>query len=273
MIAAVLQHAGLDPTVVVGGRVNAIGSSARLGSGDLMVVESDESDGSFLHLAPILAVITTIDREHLDHYPDLAAVQDAHAQFAQRVPFYGAVVLSLDEPNIQAIVPRLNKRLLTYGTTQQADLVAEEISCGSFRSQFRLSYRGRDLGRFTLNVPGLHNVSNAMAAVLIGLELGVAPPVIAEGLAAFAGVDRRFQVRGRANGVTVVDDYGHHPTEIRATLAAAHDCGFRRVLVLFQPHRYTRTKFLLEEFARCFYQSDQLWVLDIYPASEPKIEG
>ena len=273
MIAAVLQHAGLDPTVVAGGRVNAIGSNARLGSGDLMVVESDESDGSFLHLAPILAVITNIDREHLDHYPDLAAIQDAYVQFAQRVPFYGAVVLALDEPNIQVVLPRLNKRLLTYGTTQQADLGVKEISCGPFRSQFRLRFRGSDLGRFTLNIPGHHNVSNAMAAVLIALELGVAPPLIAEGLAAFSGVDRRFQVRGRANGVTVIDDYGHHPTEIRATLSAARDCGFRRVLVLFQPHRYTRTKFLLEEFASCFYQSDQLWVLDIYPASEPKIEG
>ncbi len=273
MIAAVLQHAGLDPTVVVGGRVNAIGSNARLGTGDLMVVESDESDGSFLHLAPILAVITTIDREHLDHYPDLAAIQDAYVQFAQRVPFYGAVALALDEANIQAILPRLNKRLLTYGTTQQADLVAEDILCGPFRSEFRLNFRGRDLGQFHVRVPGLHNVHNAMAAALIGLELNVAPTVIAEGLGSFAGVDRRFQVRGRAGGVTVIDDYGHHPTEIRATLAAARDCGFRRVLVLFQPHRYTRTKFLLDEFARCFYQSDQLWVTDIYAASEPKIEG
>ncbi len=273
MIAAVLQHAGLDPTVVVGGRVNAIGSNARLGTGDLMVVESDESDGSFLHLAPILAVITNIDREHLDHYGALEAIQDAYVQFAQRVPFYGAVALALDEPNIQAILPRLNKRLLTYGATQQADLVAEEIACGPFRSQFRLRFRGRDLGPFTLRVPGLHNVSNAMAAVLIGVELGLSPPVMAEGLAAFEGVDRRFQVRGTARGVTVIDDYGHHPTEIRATLAAAKDCGFRRILVLFQPHRYTRTQLLMDEFARCFYQSDQLWVMDIYPASEPKIEG
>ena len=273
MIAAILQHAGLDPTVVAGGRVNAIGSNARLGSGDLMVVESDESDGSFLHLAPIMAVITNIDREHLDHYPDLAAIQDAYVQFAQSVPFYGAVVLALDERNIQAVLPRLNRRLLTYGTTQQANLAAKEISCGPFRSQFRLRFRGSDLGQFTVNTPGLHNVSNAMAAVLVGLELGVAPPLIAEGLAAFAGVDRRFQVRGKANGVTVIDDYGHHPTEIRATLAAAHNCGFRRILVMFQPHRYTRTKFLLDEFAHCFYQSDQLWVLDIYPAGEPELEG
>ena len=273
MIAAVTQHAGLDPTVVVGGRVGAIGSNARLGSGDLMVVESDESDGSFLHLAPILAVVTNIDREHLDHYHSLQAIQEAYVQFAHSVPFYGAVVLCLDEPNIQSILPRLNKRVLTYGTTQQADLVAEETSCGPFRAQFRLKFRTQDLGPFTVHVPGRHNVLNAMAAVLIGLELGVAPPVIAAGLAGYGGVDRRFQVRGKARGITVIDDYGHHPTEIRATLAAARDCGFRRILALFQPHRYTRTQLLMEDFARCFYDTDQLWVMDIYAASEPKIEG
>ncbi len=273
MIASLLQHAGLDPTVVVGGRVDAIGGSARLGTGNIMLVESDESDGSFLHLSPILAIITTIDREHLDHYLDLDAIQDAYIEFAQRVPFYGAVVLNLDEPNIQEILPRLNKRLLTYGSSQQADLVADELACGPFRSQFRLKFRGRDLGLFHIHVPGRHNVSNAMAASLIGLELDLTPGQIVEGLAAFGGVDRRFQVCGQARGVTVIDDYGHHPTEIKATLAAAADCGFRRVLVLFQPHRYSRTQALMEEFARCFYQSDRLWVMDIYPASEPKVEG
>jgi UDP-N-acetylmuramate--alanine ligase len=273
MIAAILQHAGLDPTVVVGGRVGAIGSSARLGSGNIMVVESDESDGSFLHLAPIIAVITTIDREHLDHYADLEAIKDAYVQFAQRVPFYGAVIADLEEPNIQAILPRLNKRLLTYGASPQADLVAVEIACGAFRGEFRLKFRGRDLGTFRVNVPGRHNVSNAMAAALVGLERDLSPDQIRHGLASFAGVDRRFQVRGVARGVTVIDDYGHHPTEIRATLAAAADCGFRRVLVLFQPHRYTRTKLLLDDFARCFHQCDRLWIMDIYAASEPKIEG
>ncbi len=274
MIAAVLQHAGLDPTVVVGGRVGTIGSNARLGSGDLMVVESDESDGSFLHLAPILAVITTIDREHLDHYSDLATIQDAYVQFAERVPFYGAVVVCLDEPNIRDVLPRLsNKRLLTYAIEQPADLVAEAIRREPFRSQFRLKFRGRDLGPFTLPVPGLHNIYNAMAAALIGLEFNLPAQTVAEALAAFAGVDRRFQVRGVAGGVTVIDDYGHHPTEIRATLSAAADCGFRRVLVLFQPHRYTRTHLLLYDFARCFEQCDRLWVLDIYAASEQKIEG
>jgi len=273
MIAAVLQHAGLDPTVVVGGRVDAIGSNARLGTGDLMVVESDESDGSFLHLAPILAVITTIDREHLDHYKDLAAIQEAYVQFAHRVPFYGAVMLALDEPNIRDILPRLNKRVLTYGIETPADLVAGDIARGAFQSEFTLRFRGRELGKFTLRVPGLHNVYNAMAAVLVGMELNAEPRAIAEGLAGYSGVDRRFQVRGRARGVTVIDDYGHHPTEIRATLAAARDCGFRRVLVLFQPHRYTRTHFLMREFATCFAQCDRLWMLDIYAASEPKIEG
>ncbi len=273
MIAAVTQHAGLDPTVVVGGRVGAIGSNARLGSGNLMVVESDESDGSFLHLAPILAVITNIDREHLDHYHTLEAIQEAYVQFAQRVPFYGAVAVCLDEPNLRTILPRLNKRLLTYGMTDQADLVAGGITCGPFKNQFRLKFCGSELGTFTLNVPGQHNILNAMAAVLIGMELGVAPPLIAQGMAGYTGVDRRIQVRGRAGGVTVIDDYGHHPTEIRATLAAAAQCGFRRVLALFQPHRYTRTQLLMEEFARCFQHSDRLWVMDIYAASEPKIEG
>ncbi len=273
MIACVLQQAGMDPTVVVGGRVGAIGSSARLGSGDVMVVESDESDGSFLHLAPIIAIITTIDREHLDHYPDLEAIKDAYVQFAQRVPFYGAVILNLEDANIQQILPRLNKRLLTYGMSPQADLVAEDINCAPFHSEFRLKFRGRDLGQFQVNVPGRHNVSNAMAAVLTSLERNVPPAAIADGLASFAGVDRRFQVRGTARGVTVVDDYGHHPTEIKATLAAAADCGFRRVLVLFQPHRYTRTQALMDEFARCFYQCERLWIMDIYAASEPRIEG
>jgi UDP-N-acetylmuramate--alanine ligase len=273
MIAAVLQNAGLDPTVVVGGRVDAIGGNARLGTGDLMVVESDESDGSFLHLAPILAVITSIDREHLDHYKDLAAIEDAYVQFAQRVPFYGAVMLALDDANIRDILPRLNKRVITYGIEAPADLVAASVARGPFRSEFELTFRGRELGRFRLGVPGLHNVYNAMAATLVALELQVEPARIAEGLVGFTGVDRRFQVRGVARGVTVIDDYGHHPTEIRATLAAAADCGFRRVLVVFQPHRYTRTHFLLHEFSTCFARCDRLWVLDIYAASENRIEG
>jgi len=259
--------------VVVGGRVGAIGGNARLGSGDIMVVESDESDGSFLHLAPILAVITTIDREHLDHYAGLEEIKDAYVEFAHKVPFYGAVILNLEDANIQQILPRLNKRLLTYGVSPQADLVAEEVTCAPFRSEFRLKFRGRDLGLFQVNVPGRHNVSNAMAAVLVSLERDVTPARIAEGLAAFTGVDRRFQVRGAARGVTVIDDYGHHPTEIKATLAAATDCGFRRVLVLFQPHRYTRTQALMDEFAGCFYQCQRLWIMDIYAASEAQIEG
>ena len=274
MVAVVLQHAGLDPTVVVGGRVDSIGSNARLGSGELMVVESDESDGSFLHLAPILAVITNIDREHLDHYGDLERIQDAYVQFAQRVPFYGAVAVCLDDPSIREILPRLNKPLVTYSTSGlEADLVATDIRRGPFQSEFRLDYRGTDIGPFRLSIPGVHNVANALAAVLIGLRLNVPARVVAEGLAAFRGVDRRFHVRGQVRGVTVIDDYGHHPTEIRATLSAAADCGFRRLLVLFQPHRYTRTNLLMYDLARCFEGSDRLWVLDIYGASEQKIPG
>ncbi len=273
MIAAVLAHAGLDPTVAVGGRVDAIGSNARLGRTEFMVVESDESDRSFLKLAPIVAVITTVDREHLDCYGSLEEIQQAYVDFANKVPFYGAVIACLDELNIRAILPRITRRVLRYGASAEADLVAGNISCQGFRCSFHARFRERDLGVFELPVPGRHNALNALAAVAVGLELGVAPGTIREALAGYGGVDRRFQVRGRAAGVTVVDDYGHHPTEIRATLEAARDCGFRRTLVVFQPHRYTRTHFLMDEFARSFEQADRLWVLDIYPAGEPPIEG
>jgi UDP-N-acetylmuramate--alanine ligase len=269
MIAQVLSHAGLDPTAVVGGRVAAMGSNARLGRGEFMVVESDESDRSFLRLAPILAVITTIDREHLDCYRDLAEIQQAYVDFANKTPFYGCVALCLDDPNIQAILPQIQRRMVRYGTAVQAEICAEEIASEGFSSRFRV----RGLGEFTLPMPGRHNALNALAAIAVGLELGVTGDTMRQALAAYGGVDRRFQVRGRAAGVTVVDDYGHHPTEIRATLAAARSCGFARVLAVFQPHRYTRTQALFDDFAACFNDCDQLWVTDIYPASEPPIPG
>src|SRR5581483_794977 len=266
MIAAVLAGANLDPTLVVGGRLNSMGSSARLGKGDFMVVESDESDRSFLHLAPILAVITNIDREHLDHYGTLEELQRAYAEFANRVPFYGAVIACRDDAHVRAILPRLRRRVITYGSEigdGAADMAIGDIHCGHFQSRFRLRFRGRDLGEFQLQVPGRHNVLNATAAVAAGLELKIDLEQVRLALADFRGVERRFQVRGVVDGVTVIDDYGHHPTEIRATISAARDCEYGRVLAVFQPHRYTRTALLMDEFARCFEGCAAVFVMDI----------
>jgi UDP-N-acetylmuramate--alanine ligase len=274
MTATILNYAGLDPTVVVGGRVGTMGgSNARVGHSDFLVVESDESDGSFLKLAPIIAIVTNIDREHLDHYPSLDAIRSAFIEFVNKIPFYGAAIVCLDDPNVQGIFPDIKRRTITYGTTAQADMEAIDIGCGHFSSDFGLRYRSSDLGRFHLRVPGRHNVLNAMAAIAVAMELEVKPQTIREALATFSGVDRRFQVRGKERGVTVIDDYGHHPTEIRATLDGARLCGFRRIHVLFQPHRYTRTFHLIDEFARSFHQADSLFVMDIYAASEKPIEG
>jgi len=273
MVAAVLAEAGLDPTLVVGGRLNSMGSSARLGSGDFMVVESDESDRSFLRLAPILAVVTNIDREHLDCYGSMEEVRRAYAEFASKVPFYGSSILCLDDENVRAILPLLRRRIVTYGESPEADLVATDVSCGHFQSDFSLAFRGADLGRFALRVSGRHNVWNAMAAAAVGLELKLDAGTIRRGLAAFGGVERRFQVRGVEQQITVVDDYGHHPTEIRATLDAARHCDYARVIVVFQPHRYTRTALLLEDFVSCFDRADHVLVMDIYAAGEPPIEG
>ncbi|HXS95731.1 MAG TPA: UDP-N-acetylmuramate--L-alanine ligase [Candidatus Limnocylindrales bacterium] len=274
MTATILSHAGLDPTVVVGGRVNTMGgTNARIGHTDLFLVESDESDGSFLKLAPILAVVTNIDREHVDHYPTLDATRAAFLEFLNKVPFYGAAIVCLDDPNVQGLLPQITRRTITYGTTAQADIEATEIACGHFASEFRLRYRTTDLGRFHLRIPGRHNVLNTMAAVAVAMELGVQADTIRDALATFSGVDRRFQVKGIERGITVVDDYGHHPTEIQATLESAHNCGFRRIHVLFQPHRYTRTFHLMDEFARAFNQADTLFLMDIYAASEKPIEG
>ena len=274
MTATILNHAGLDPTVVVGGRVGTMGgSNARVGHSDFLVVESDESDGSFLKLAPIIAVVTNIDREHLDHYPSIDAIRAAFIEFVNKVPFYGAAIVCLDDANVQSILPAIRCRTITYGTTAQADVEAGEILCGPFASDFHLRYRAADLGYFHLRIPGRHNVLNATAAVAVAMELEVKPDAIRDALAAFSGVDRRLQVRGAERGITVIDDYGHHPTEIRATLDAARLCGFRRIHVLFQPHRYTRTLHLMDDFARAFHQADSLFVMDIYPASEKPIPG
>ena len=274
MVASVMNAANLDPTVVVGGKVAAMqGLNARVGKSAFLVVESDESDGSFLKLAPILAVVTNIDREHLDHYADLAEIQNAFLEFVNKVPFYGAAVLCLEDENTQAIFPAIRRRTITYGRSAQVDLEIQNVETSSAASDFVIRRQGKELGRFHLNVPGVHNVLNATAAVGVALELDVAVGHIADGLSAFTGVDRRFSIRGQVRGITVVDDYGHHPTEIRATLAAAKLSPYRRVRVLFQPHRFSRTKHLLDEFGTAFHQADDLYLLDIYAASEPQIEG
>jgi UDP-N-acetylmuramate--alanine ligase len=274
MAATILNVVGLDPTVVVGGKVGTMGgANARLGRSDFLIAEADESDGSFVKLAPIVAVVTNIDREHLDHYPTLEAIQAAFLEFVNKVPFYGAAIVCLDDANVQGILPRIGRRTITYGTTAQADMEACEIECGPFASDFRLRSHGVDLGRFHLRVPGRHNVLNATAAIAVALELEVKPDAIRDALATFNGVDRRFQVRGKERGITVVDDYGHHPTEIRATLDGARLCGFERIHVLFQPHRFSRTFHLMDEFGHAFHQADSVFVLDIYAASEKPIEG
>jgi UDP-N-acetylmuramate--alanine ligase len=274
MIAAVLGGGGLDPTIVVGGRVDALGSNARLGNSQYLVAEADESDRSFLKLSPILGVVTNLDREHMDCYRDMADVETAFLQFMDGVPFYGATTACLDNPLLAAILPRVRRKVFTYGQNEAADfrlrILAKQPHC---HSTFEVIYGGVAMGPFSLHVPGRHNVLNATAAVAIGVQLGVAPEQIAAGLDTFRGVDRRFQIKGTAAGVTVVDDYGHHPTEILATLRAARDCGYARVHLLFQPHRYTRTRDLLAEFAEAFGDADTVEVLDIYAASEEPIPG
>jgi UDP-N-acetylmuramate--alanine ligase len=275
MVATVLAHAGLDPTVVVGGVVGAMGSNARLGKSDLMVVEADESDRSFLMLSPTFAVVTNIDREHMDSYADMDDVRKSFADFVNKVPFYGASVLCLDDPHVQAVIPEVVRRRITYGLSAQADIAAREVRYDKqFGSVYQARLMGEPVGEVSLRVPGLHNIYNSLAAIAIGLELEVPFETITKALGEFAGVNRRFQFKGEAAGVIVVDDYGHHPTEIRATLVAAKlGSAGRRMVVLFQPHRYSRTQDLMDEFARSFNNADVLMVADIYAASEQPIEG
>jgi UDP-N-acetylmuramate--alanine ligase len=278
MVAAVLAAGGLDPTVVVGGRVDAMGSNARLGKSQYLVAEADESDRSFLKLSPILAVVTNIDREHMDCYRDMADVEQAFIDFVDRVPFYGMVVLCNDDERLRDLLPRLARRAITYGKRDDSDfkILGGEVQAGSsqqYYSHFAVHYRGKPLGEFNLRVPGSHNVLNATAAVAVGVGLDIDPNRIREALENFRGVDRRFQLKGKAENISVIDDYGHHPTEIRATLAAARQCSPNRLHVIFQPHRYTRTRDLLGEFGTAFSDADNIWVLDIYAASEPPIPG
>jgi UDP-N-acetylmuramate--alanine ligase len=274
MIAHTMTSAGFDPAVVVGGRVAHLGSNARLGRGDYIVVEADESDESLLMLTPTIAVLTNVDRDHLDHFSGgIEQIKQCFATFVNRVPFYGTIVLCLDDANVQAIIPQITRRIISYGLAAQADVSASSIEPDpAFGSRFKVSAFGKEVGEVNLEVPGLHNVYNALAAVAVGLDLGIEFQQLAGALSQFRGADRRFQVKGEKSGVLVVDDYGHHPTEIKATLDAARTSG-RRVVVLFQPHRYTRTRDLLDEFARSFYGADVLLLTDIYPASEEPIEG
>src|ERR1700756_3690217 len=300
MVAAVLAAGGLDPTVVVGGRVDAMGSNARLGKSQYLGAEADESDRSFLKLSPILSVVTNIDREHMDCYRNMRDVKKTFLDFMDRVPFYGMIVACNDDPLLRKLLPEVQRRTVTYGTKRGSDFLiripgydhqksAQKMGAPSWSrrslagqggdfglhplSNFSVRYRDQDLGQFTLHVPGVHNVLNATAAIAVGLGLDVSVDAIRAALDQFRGVDRRFQLRGTVAGVSVIDDYGHHPTEIKATLAAARQCGFRKIHVIFQPHRYTRTRDLIEDFATAFENADSLFVLDIYAASEKPIEG
>ena len=288
MVAAVLAAGGLDPTVVVGGRVDAMGSNARLGKSQYLVAEADESDRSFLKLSPILSVVTNIDREHMDCYRNMRDVKKTFLEFMDRVPFYGMIVACNDDPLLRRLLPEVQRRTVTYGTKRGSDFqvkiptlaakdaasVGHPISDDSRPlSRFSVRYREQDLGEFTLHVPGVHNILNATAAIAVGVGLDTPLDAIRTALDQFRGVDRRFQLRGRVAGVSVIDDYGHHPTEIKATLAAAKQCGFHGIHVIFQPHRYTRTRDLIEEFTTAFGDADSLFVLDIYAASEKPIEG
>ncbi len=274
MVAGVLAAGALDPTVVVGGRVDALGSNARLGSSRYLVAEADESDRSFLKLSPILAIVTNLDREHMDCYKDISDVEQSFLAFIDKVPFYGAVTACLDDPQLAAILPRAHRRIFTYGTAAEANYWVQPLDAPSHCfSRFAVLTQNILLGPFELHVPGRHNVLNAAAAVAIGHQLEIPPEKIAEGLKDFRGVDRRFQLRGQTRGITVIDDYGHHPTEIRATLAAARDCGYKRILVVFQPHRFSRTRDLLDEFGGAFIGADEVIVLPIYAASEEAIPG
>ncbi len=274
MVAQVLSESGLDPTIVIGGKLAALGSNAKLGQGDYLVAEADESDGSFLMLRPYLAVITNIDREHVDHYPDMEAIKQAFVIFANSLPFYGRLFVCLDDPHLASILSQINRPILTYSTENQADIYATDIRQKGFDTFFKVHTRENSLGDFSIRVPGTHMVANALAAIGIALELNLSTESIQKSLASFQGADRRFTLRGERDGVLVVDDYGHHPTEIQTTLRAARK-GFpeRRIVAAFQPHRYTRTQALMNEFMAAFDDADLVFLTDIYPAGEKPIHG
>jgi len=273
MIALVLEYGGFDPTIIVGGRLNTIGANAKLGAGDFIVAEADESDRSFLYLSPFVAVLTNIDDEHLDQYQNVEEIKKTFANFANKVPFYCPIILCLDDPNLQSLIPQLERRLITYGFSSQADIFARDHAFSGFRSSSMLYCKGKKLGCLKLQVPGKHNISNAMAAVAAGLDLDMPPKLILKALEDYTGIGRRFEMKKEVNGIMVVEDYGHHPTEIKATLDAAKRGWQRRLVVLFQPHRYTRLSLLMDSFATAFNQADVLIVTEIYPAGETPIAG
>jgi UDP-N-acetylmuramate--alanine ligase len=274
MVAHVLAHGELDPTVVIGGKLNSWGTNARLGQGAFLVAEADESDGSFLHLSPSIAVVTNIDLEHLDFYQNLEHIQTTFLDFLKHLPFYGLAILCLDDPYLPSLIPKIKKRVRTYGLTAQADIQAREVRQTGLTNHYRLFHAGKEWGEISFNLPGLHNVYNSLAAIAVGFELEVPFPRIQEAFATLEGVQRRFQIKGEFQGATVLDDYGHHPTEIRATLNAVRESWpAKRIVVVFQPHRYSRTKALFEEFTTSFYQADYLLLLPIYPAGEDPLKG
>jgi UDP-N-acetylmuramate--alanine ligase len=273
LVATILSAAGFDPTVVVGGRMAALGTNARLGEGDLLVAEADESDGSFLRLTPTIAVVTNIDPEHLDFYKTHDRLKEAFVDFIEKVPFYGLAVLCLDHPHVQDLLPRVHRRHVTYGISPQAEYCARRIEYEGTSLRFTGVRRGESLGEFTVRMPGQHNVLNTLAAIAVADELEVPLDIVKESLSTFHGVARRFTVTAVVDQVSLVDDYGHHPAEVRATLAAARRAYQGRVLVAFQPHRYTRTQLLFEDFTRSFNEADEVWVADVYAAGESPIEG
>ena len=274
MVATVLTHGGIDPTIVIGGKLNTLGSNAKLGQGKFLVAEADESDGSFLKLSPTIAVVTNIDADHLDFYSGIEEIKDIFVDFINKIPFFGLAVLCLDDRNVAEVIPRVKKRFITYGLSTQADIRATQIRLAGNSTSFTTHYKGDRMGEISYSMPGAHNVLNALACIAVAMELDVPFEQIREGFAQFGGVGRRFQIKGEVREIMVVDDYGHHPTEIRATLAAAKN-GWpdRRLVVAFQPHRYTRTKELFDEFVTAFYDADILILTDIYAASEKPIEG
>jgi UDP-N-acetylmuramate--alanine ligase len=273
MTAAVLSYGKLDPTIVVGGRVKTMGTNARLGSGDFMVVEADESDGSFLKLSPVISVLTNIDEEHMDYYKNMDELENTFMAFLDKIPFYGLSVLCIDCPRIKELSNNFKKRFITYGFDKEAELRAQDVKISGFETKFDVYLNGADLGSVTLHVPGRHNAQNALAAIAIGMELGMSFEDTSKGLSEFRGIDRRLQIKGKQRGITVIDDYAHHPSEIEVTLSAIKESHDGRVVVIFQPHRYSRTKLLFNEFARVLVDTDMLYIMDIYAASEDPIEG
>lgn len=274
IVASILDKGDLDPTVVIGGKLKSISSNAILGQGDFIVAEADESDGSFLKISPTIAVVTNIDREHLDFYKDLDAIKKVFLSFINKIPFYGLAILCLDNEPIQDLIPKITKRYTTYGMYSQADLQARNVVMEGLKTRFCVYHHGEKLGEVVLNLPGIHNVYNAMASIAVGIEIDIPFDIIKHALETLQGVHRRLEIKGETKGITIVDDYGHHPTEIKTTLYAVKECWpDRRIVVVFQPHRYTRTKALFNDFTRTFYQSELLLVLPIYSAGEKEIKG